>query len=475
MRTIHPLAAPLLIALSVGVTPPTAGATVRANAGEWPQFRGPRARGVADGLPTPTTWDVASGANVLWKTEVPGLAHASPIVHGGRVYVATAARTAAESELSSLYGSPGYGAGESVDDEGEHSFELHALDAETGELVWKSVAHVGVPRVKRHPKATHANPTPACDAEHVVVSFGSEGLYCFGHDGALRWRVDLGLLNVGAPRYPDKAGFQWGYASSPVLHGDRVVVQCDHEGESFLAAYALDDGRELWRTERDEDSTWSTPTIHDTSAHDRPQVIVNGYGELGGYDLETGEAVWNLYGGGDVPVPTPVVSDDVVFLTSAHGPSNPLRALKVTALGDVFPNDEEDTNVVWNLPRRGNYMQTPLVLEDRLYTCSDGGVLSCFDKATGDEIYRERLGSGDTGFSGSPVASSGRIYLTGESGAVFVVRAGDTFELLAENQLAETCLSTPAIADGRLYFRTRHHVVAISAASRNEDAGGSDD
>ncbi|MFG0316812.1 MAG: PQQ-binding-like beta-propeller repeat protein [Planctomycetota bacterium JB042] len=447
----------------------TALAAGPAAAGDWPQFRGPRASGVAEGARTPASFDVPSGANVAWRTPIAGLAHASPIVRGGRVYVATAVRTAAESELSSLYGSPGYGAGESVEDEGEHSFELWCLDAASGAVVWRRVAAVGVPKIKRHPKATHANSTPACDDQSVVVSFGSEGLHCFGLDGEPRWSVDLGVLNVGAPRFPDRDGYQWGYASSPVLFEDRVLVQCDHEGESFLAAYALDDGRELWRTPRKDESTWGSPTVCDTSVRGRPQVIVNGYRELGGYDLDTGEALWRIVGGGDVPVPTPLVFRDVVYLTSSHGPARPLRAIRVDASGDVDPDDDDDPAVVWNLPRRGNYMQTPLVYGGLLYTCTDGGVLSCFDSETGESFYRERLGTGDTGFSASPVASSGHVYVTGESGAVFVVRAGARFELESENALGETCLATPAIADGRLYFRTRHHLVAVSDAAAAED------
>ena len=432
---------------------------------DWPQFRGPRARGLStdESAPaTPVRWDLETGENVLWNTEVPGLAHASPIVFEDRVYIATAVRSDAPSELSSLYGSDGYGAGESVDDEGAHDYRLLCLDALTGELIWTRTAHSGVPLVKRHPKATHANATPACDAEHVVVSFGSEGLFCFDHDGEPLWNVELGVLNVGAPGYPDKAGFQWGHASSPVLHGDRVLVQCDHEGESFLAAYSIEDGQELWRTAREEDSTWGSPAIAEQTASGRPQVIVNGYKHVGGYDLETGEAIWWLSGGGDVPVPTPVVVGGLVYLTSAHGRSAPMRAIRTIAEGEVDTLDPDDPFVAFNEPRRGNYMQTPLVRGDYLYSCSDGGVLSCFEAETGDPIYRERVGGGTTGFSGSPVSSGDALYLTGESGTVYVTSTGEDFELLAENELGETCLSTPAISAGRLFFRTRNHVICIA-------------
>jgi hypothetical protein len=295
-------------------------------------------------------WSVERGENVAWRVRIDGLAHSSPVVCGARVFVTTAVRKAGEAELSSLYGSPGYGAGESEPDEREHSFEVLCLDARSGEVLWRRVAHEGVPEVKRHPKSSHASPTPACDGERVVASFGSEGLYCYDHGGELLWQRDLGVLNSGAPGYPDKSGFQWGFASSPVIAEDRVFVQCDHEGDSFVAALDLRTGEDVWRMPREEDSTWCTPTVHGE------QVILNGYKHIGGYDLETGKAIWKLSGGGDVPVPTPVVAHGLVFLTSAHGRERPLRAVRIEAQGTVDKEAGEKSALAWSLPRAGVYM-----------------------------------------------------------------------------------------------------------------------
>ncbi|NRA94998.1 MAG: PQQ-binding-like beta-propeller repeat protein [Planctomycetes bacterium] len=429
----------------------------------WPQFRGARAQGIAEGFATPASWDVSKGKNVLWKTPVPGLAHSSPVVWGDRMFVTTTVRKGAKASLESLYGSEGYGRGDSVKNEPEHDYLVYCLDKNTGKVKWKSSARAGVPKVKRHPKSSHANPTPACTAERVVVSFGSEGLYCYDHNGKLIWMRDFGVLNSGAPGNRDKNGYQWGFASSPIIHKDRVYVQCDHEGDSFVAALRIKDGKDIWRTARDENSTWCTPTVHETGANGRPQLLVNGYKHIGGYDLENGKEMWKLVGGGDVPVPTPVVAYDLVFLTSAHGRSRPLRAVKVTASGTVGNDADEDDNLVWYQRRRGVYMQTPLVHDGLLYACSDGGILSCYDARTGENHYRERLGSGRTGFSGSAVYADGKLYLTGESGEISVVKVGATFELLATNEMGETCMSTPAISEGTLFFRTREHVVAIRA------------
>ena len=449
------LLASAFLTLAAAIAPPTA-----VLGDSWPSFRGPRASGVAPGKPVPETWDLASGKNIRWRAEVPGLGHSSPVVFGGRVFLTTAVRQEGEASLTSLYGSPGYGAGESVEDEGPHAFHLLCFDAATGELLWDRVACKGVPKVKRHPKSSHANPTPAVDAERVLAFFGSEGLYAFDHAGEPLWKKDFGVLDCGAPRVEEPEKYQWGFASSPVLHEGRVIVQADVQDQSFLTVLDAADGEEIWRVLRDEDPTWSTPTVSEISAVDGPQIVVNGYKHIGGYDLEDGAEIWKLSGGGDVPVPTPVVSDGLIFITSAHGPEHPIHAIYTDAEGTLTADPAESEGLCWT-NRHGIYMQTPLVHEGLLYACSDGGVLSCFEALSGAEVYRERLGDGSSGFSGSAVASGSRIYFSGENGVVLVVQAGREFELLAANDMGETCMATPAIADGTLFVRTRQHLVAV--------------
>jgi len=461
--TLAPRAAALLLGLA-SVSLAQDDASDPTLDGHWPSFRGYRARGIAEGYETPVEWDVAAGENVAWRTPIPGLAHSSPVVWGDRVFVTTAVREGGEAELSSLYGSPGYGAGDSVENEGPHRFEVLCLDAKSGEVLWTRTAHTGVPKVKRHPKSSHANSTPAVDVEHVVAFFGSEGLYCYDHDGELAWKLDLGVLDAGAPDVEDTEAYQWGFAASPVLDGGVVYVQCDVQDQSFLAAFRAGDGSEIWRTPRDEAPTWSTPTVHDAAAGGRAQVIANGYRHIGGYDRATGAEIWKLVGGGDVPVPTPVVALDRIFLTSAHGRMNPIYCIDVEAEGLLTADPGECAAMLWCHPRRGIYMQTPLVYGEELYCCSDGGILACYDANTGEEIYRERVGAGRTGFSGSAVAADGKLYLSGESGEVFVVPAGPDFEVLAVNDLGETCMATPALSKGRLFFRSRHHLTCVGVA-----------
>ncbi|MCL4178304.1 MAG: PQQ-binding-like beta-propeller repeat protein [Verrucomicrobia bacterium] len=431
----------------------------------WPQFRGPQASGIGEGQAPPLRWELSSGENVLWRVPVAGLAHSSPIVWGDRVYVTTAVKPG-EAELKvGLYGDIA-----SVNEPESHQWRLLAFDLATGRELWNTLAHEGVPRQRRHTKASQCNSTPATDGKHIVALLGSEGLFCFDADGHRLWRRDLGPMDAGPYTTPTE---QWGFGSSPVIHAGAVIVQCDTLSGQFLAKFDLEDGRELWRASRREVATWSTPTVVTTGG--RPQIIVNGWRTIGSYDFHSGQPVWWLSGGGDAPIPTPVAAHGLVYLTSAHGRWQPMRAVRLDAAGDITPSEVGMTNtaVAWVHPRHGNYLQTPLVTGDLLYGCTDYGLVTCFDAATGRIHYRERLKGRSQGFTASPVAAAGRLYFTGELGDVFVLRAGRDFEVLACNQLNEHCLATPALANGRIVFRTRSHLVAIGDSHAAASAASS--
>lgn len=449
----------LLLAVPHGVPPIPApsqhtDAQGRAPA-HWPQFRGPRASGVADGAALPLEWNVPQGKGVKWKTPIAGLGHSAPIIWGDSLFVTAAVRAAGESELKvGLYGNI-----ESVQDDSEHEWRIICLDKSSGQVKWDKVAHKAVPRVKRHTKASHVNSTPATDGRYVVAILGSEGLWCYTVDGEKKWHVDLGPLDSGYYVVP---AAQWGFASSPVIHDDMVIVQCDVQEDSYLAAFDINDGRRIWRTRRDEVPTWGTPTVYEP-AEGRPQIIVNGYKHIGAYELASGEETWKLRGGGDIPVPTPVIAHGLVYITNAHGMMAPIYAVKLDAGGDITPAEENEPGdgVAWWRKTRGNYMQTPLVYGDYLYCCNDGGILTCYQAQTGETVYRKRLGKGGSGFTASAVAGDGKVYFTSEDGDIYVVKAGPEFEVLATNGMGEVCMATPAISDGVIFFRTRGHVVAI--------------
>lgn len=421
----------------------------------WPQFRGKNAGGLGDGAP-PERWDVAMNERVLWKRAVPGLSLASPVAWGEHVFLTTAAAEKDDAELKiGLYGDI-----ESVttEDKLKHDWRVLCLNRLTGEPVWEKSVVSAVPASRRHPKSSHANCTPATDGANIVGVF-NETLACLdAKTGDVRWRVEIGPLRGGYYRAPEET---WGYASSPIIRDGKVIVQCDVEKQSWIAAFDLTDGRELWRTPRNNKPSWATPS---TYTHNGSTFIAaNGYERIAGYELATGKEVWHMQGGGDIPVPAPVVKDGLIAITNAHGRLAPVYMLGTAATGDLAAADDGEKNkfLRWLAPRRGNYMQTPLLLDGRLYLCNDGGIASCLDSATGEEIWRERLGDGSTGFTASPVAAGGRLYWTAENGRVVVVKAADKFEKLAENHLGEPAMASPAIADDTLYFRTRRQIIAI--------------
>lgn len=424
----------------------------------WPSFRGPSATGVAKGHPTPAEWDSNSGHNIRWKTPIPGLAHSSPVIWGDRIFVTTAVKGEGESVLKvGLYGDI-----KSEKEDTVFDWRLYCIDRKTGKILWTRQCHSGKPKVKRHAKSTHANATACTNGKFVVAFFGAEGLYCYDVEGNLIWQKDLGVLDWGFFRSP---AAQWGGGSSPIIHNDTVILQCDVQKDSFIAAYALKDGTELWRTPRDDVPTWGTPTVYTGAEH--PQIIVNGFKHIGAYDIETGKEIWRMTGGGDIPVPTPIVAHDLIYITNAHGRMSPVYAVKLSATGDISLKENETSNqyVAWSHPKGGNYMTTPIVLGDYLYCCSNSGKLSCFNATTGELAYRESLGSSSVPSSASPVAADGKIYFPGEKGNIYVVKAGPEFKVIAVNKMHETCMATPAISHGTLFFRTRNYLVAVAEDS----------
>lgn len=420
----------------------------------WPQFRGPDACGLSDQA-APTQWDLETGKNVRWQKPIPGLGHGCPIIWQDRLYIATAVKPSGRPDLKVGI----YGEGASYQEKEPHQWRLLCFDKRNGKLLWDKLGYEGVPRVERHTKASHCNSTPATDGKRIVAIFGSEGLFSFDMNGNLQWHKDLGKMDAGPH---DDPTLQWGFASSPILHDGKIVVQCDVLSEKYLALFDAKDGTQIWRVPRKEaGGTWCTAAI---SVSDRgTQIVCNGWKDIGGYDFVAGRELWHLEGGGDIPVPTPVVAHDMAFLTSAHGKYRPLRAVRLDATGDITPPSVETLNnaVVWCLPRLGSYMQTPLLYGSMLFSCDWYGVLSCVDSGTGKIHYSERLGPGGEAFTASPVAARENLYFTSEPGKVYVVSANSHFTLLATNSLGDLCLSTPAVSEGAIFFRTRDKVIAI--------------
>ena len=424
----------------------------------WPQFRGPQASGVAEKADIPVQFDVAKGTNVRWKTPIPGVAVSSPIAWGDHVFVTTAV----SSDTSASVRTGLYGDVEPAKDTSKHTWEVYALDRRTGKVSWKRVAHEGVPKTKRHPKSSQASPTPVTDGKVVVAHFGSEGLYAYDFKGNLLWKQDLGRLNAGWFFDPD---YEWGVASSPIIFRDMVIIQADIQKDSFVAAYRLKDGKQVWKTMRDEIPSWGTPAIYDDKQ--RPELITHATKFIRAYDPLTGKELWHLSGNSEITTPTPLIAHGLIYVTNGYRGIQPIYAIRPGASGDItLPKGKESSEfIAWSKPRGGPYTPTPLIYGDLMYVLSNNGVLAAYNAKTGERLYQERVGKGGS-YSASPVAASGRLYLTSEDGEIYVVRTGPKFELIGENSVGEVTMATPAIAGDLMIIRGLKHVIAIGGATR---------
>jgi outer membrane protein assembly factor BamB len=424
---------------------------------QWPAFRGRSAAGVGDGMKLPDEWNGVKPVNIAWKVPAPGLGHSSPIVWGDRIYITTAVSSRPGATFK-----PGlYGEGTASEDRSVHRWQLLAFDRRTGRLAWERTAYEGAPREKRHIKSTYANATPATDGRVIVAFFGSQGLYAFDMDGRPLWTKDLGVLNAGAYDLPE---YEWGTASSPIIYKDLVIVQCDTQNESFLLAANVKNGETVWKTKREELPSWGTPTVVEPP-NGRPELVTNASNFVRGYDPATGEELWRLGGSSKITAPTPFAASGLVVVASGRAPERPLFVIRPGGRGDITPGDGvSGPHLAWRRTGRGSYMPTPIVYGTTLYVLGNAGLFDAYDLKTGEEIYRQRLPHQGSGFSASPVAADGRIYLSSEDGDIFVVRAGPSFELIAKNPMGEPLMATPALAGGRMYVRGERHLFAIGSA-----------
>ena len=422
------------------------------HAQNWPTFRGPNGSGIA-ATPLPASWDAEKPANILWKTPLPGLGHSSPVVWGDRVFV-----TLAISSADNPNHNPKDADIEPSQDQSRHEWRVVSLDKRTGAILWSRTAHAGVPRVKRHVKATQANSTPVTDGRVVVVSFGSEGLYAFDMDGTLLWKQDLGILDPGYAGQPE---LSWGFASSPVIYEGLVILQCDIQKGSFIAAFNLKDGSRAWTTTREEKPAWSTPVFFRGQA--RTELVTSGSLYYRGYDPLTGKELWRLRDDGEVKVPSPVIANGLFYLSGGNPRGREFYVVRPNANGDIsLPAGQESSgSVAWKKQRGSPYTPTPIVYDRHLYVCNDNGVLTVYDADTGTQIYVQRIGTTNSTFSASPIAAAGRLYFASEDGEVFVVKAGPVYELLSINKMGEPLMATPAASDGMLLIRGQRHLFAI--------------
>lgn len=422
--------------------------------GSWPSFRGPQASGIAEGQNLPDSWNGKTGENILWRTSIPGLAHSSPVVWGNRIFVTSAVSSDPKATFR-----PGlYGDGDASKDSSRHRWIIYALDKSTGKIVWERIAHEGEPIEKRHIKSTYANSTPATDGRIVVAWFGSQGVHAYDVNGRFLWRVDLGRLDLGAYDIPT---FEWGSASSPIIWNGLVILQCDTQTDSFLLALDESTGKTVWKADRDELPSWGTPTVAMTSAG--PELVANASNYIRGYDPRTGKELWRLGRSSKITAPTPIFAEGVFVVASGRGPERPIFVVRPNSRGDLtLPDGKTNSDAIqWSRTGRGSYMPTPLVYNGILYVLGNNGLFDAYNLKTGEEVYRQRLPLIGSGFSASPVAADGKIYISNEDGEILVIAAGEKFSHLSTNSMGELLMATPALSDGVMYVRSSTSLFAI--------------
>ncbi|MGB0579841.1 MAG: PQQ-binding-like beta-propeller repeat protein [Limisphaerales bacterium] len=424
-------------------------------ANNWPSFRGINGRSIGSGDP-PVRWDIKTGKNIRWKKPVPGLALSSPIIWGNKLFLTTAIGTKPDPEFKP---DPTWGY-RILREKDAWKFNVLCLDKHNGKQLWEKNSFTGVPKQGRHSESSYANPTPATDGKRLVVSFGSHGIYCYDLTGKQLWKNGLGLLS-GAPS--DNHNLDWGYSSSPIIHAGKVIVQCDTPERAFIAVLDIETGKETLSINRRGTTTWATPAAVTRGNDDL--IICNGYQNAACFNLKTGERVWWLSGRGDIPVPRPIIDGRTVYLTAAHG-GRSLHAIDIASRGDLTPTPGSRNlpeGIRWWSPRQGSYIPTPILHDGILYVANERGIVTAFNPVSGTTYFTERLNPGRGGMAyGSPVAAGNKLFIPQNDGRIHVIQAGRSFRKLATNEMQEQTMTSPAIADGKLYIRTRGHLYCIT-------------
>ena len=339
-----------------------------------------------------------------------------------------------------------------------HTFSVYSLDLATGKVAWQRDAFVGKPITKRHFKSSQANATPVTNGQQIVAVFGSIGLMvCYDMNGTLVWKNDIGALDSGWFLDPS---YQWGHSSSPIIYKSSVIVQADQSRGSFIAAFDLASGRELWRTSRaDEVSTWATPTV--ISGPKGDELVTNGT-KVRAYDPSTGALLWTLAPNSEIAIGTPVAHRGLAIVTAGYPPVRPVYAVRAGARGDIsLPAGKSASEAIaWSHDRDGTYISSPIVYRNQLYTLNNNGILTAYDVESGVRLYRARVGGGGA-FTASPIAGDGKLFIASEDGDVFVVRAGREYAELGKHPMNEVVIASPAISNGMVIIRTLGHLVGI--------------
>ena len=421
-------------------------------ASDWPQWRGPAGQGVSGEQDVISEWTPTT--NILWKAPIEGRGHSSPIVARGRIFLTTSIKgdhvpgRKAPVHLG-FDRKPGYVHPDSVDVDFKHTLRVLAIDAGSGKLLWSRTAYDGVMADDRHRKNTYASSTMVTDGTLVYAFFESAGLYAYDFDGTLKWRRSLGNII--------KAGL--GPGSSPIIHGDLIILQCDQEmGDgSFIVALNRYTGEDVWRVARTTRRSWATPIL--VTAAGRVELITAGAEMVIAYDPQTGRELWRANGVQSHPIPSFVAGHGLVFATAGSAAKRAL-AIRPGGSGDLT----DSPAIVWRYNKGTAYVPSPILHGQYLYLMTDTGIMTCLDALTGAVVYEGGRVPVPATFTASPVAFGNLILLTSEDGDTFVVRAGPKHEIVRTNTIGEPVYASPAISEGRILIRGERHLWAIGSS-----------
>lgn len=416
-----------------------------AGEGDWYYWRGPAADGMAVG-DAPIHW--SDTKSVRWKTEIPGRGSSSPVIWGDRIFVTTAIKTGEDAKpaASTPGGKPQL---TTPGPQAEHRFDILCLDRKTGKILWQRTAITAVPHAGYHPTyGSLASNSPVTDGKNVYAFFGSRGMYCYDVNGKLVWKKDFGVQM--------RMRMAFGEGMAPVIHGNRLILIFDHEGDSFMVVLEKNTGKEIWRVNRDEKSNWAAPLVVDYRG--QRQIVVSAVNKVRSYDFETGKVIWECAGLGSNTIPQPVRQDDLIFAMSGHQKPN-LMAIRLGRQGDLTGTDA----IVWSQTRGNSYTPSPVIYDNKLYVLTDNGMVSCYNARTGQPYYHQTRLPKAYSFKSSPVGANGKIYMASENEDVLVLKMGEKFEVLATNTMTDQIfIATPAIYGGEIFLRGQNTLFCIS-------------
>ncbi len=414
----------------------------------WSQWRGPVSTGVAVNGNSPVSWSETK--NLKWKTAIPGLGYATPIVWDNKIFILTAVETGHKEEHKQLPGTKKkYQGAPTAVTTSIHEYKILTIDRKDGSILWERTAITKLPHQSTHPTGSWASNSPVTDGKHIYAYFGSAGLYCYTMSGDLKWQIDFGDMNT-------VDGF--GEGSSPVIHGDKIVIVWDHEGDSFITVLDKNTGNELWRKYRDEPTSWSSPLVFETSKN--AQIISNGTNRIRSYNIETGDLIWEYPVSTGNVIPTPVAEDGIAYIANGYQ-GNYILAVRPEGTRGNLTNSKA---VLWlHHGDDSPYTPSPLLMKGLLYVFkSNNGILSCFDAQTGKPFYRYQRLRGINEVFASPVGVHEQVYLVGRNGTTIVIKWGSTFEIIAKNRLDDYFSASPVIVENEIYLRGHRHLYCIS-------------